>query len=121
MVSRRILAPGGSYTAEAGAFSNTLNFANNASCGNVATPGFEAVFYLPGLKVNDIVNVDAASGDNNTNAVFITSACGATETCAAHFVLEDSDWVVTADGDYYVVVDKLLNTRAPFTYTINIF
>ncbi len=116
-----VTAPGGTYTADPGAFSNTLNFGANASCGNIPTPGFEAVFYLPGLVAGDIVNVDALSSDNNTNAIFVTTACGATETCVTYFAVEDPDWVVTTDGDYYIVVDKFLNSRAPFTYTINIF
>ncbi len=116
-----VTGAGGTYTADPGALSSTLNFGSNVSCGSVATPGFEAVFYLPGLTAGQFVTVNALTDDNNVNAIFITSACGATETCVAHYVSENIDWVVTADGDYYVVVDKLLNSRAPFTYTISIF
>jgi hypothetical protein len=116
-----VTGAGGTYTADAGALSSTLNFGSNVSCGSVATPGFEVVFYLPGLTAGQIVNVNGLTGDNNVNAIFITSACGATETCVANYVSENVEWVVQTGGDYYVVVDKLLNSRSPFTYTINIF
>lgn len=116
-----VTAPGGVFEGDAGALVGSLDFAANSSCGSVATPGFETVFYLPGLTTGQIVTINAATGDNNVNAIFVTSACGAAETCVAQYSVEDVDWVVPADGDYYVVIDKLLNARSAFRYEISIF
>ncbi|MEZ4458442.1 MAG: hypothetical protein R3E66_01690 [bacterium] len=116
-----VTAPGGTYTGGAGAFIGTLNFENNAGCGNRQSPGYEAVFYLPGLTAGQVVNVDTLTGDTNSNAIFITSACGDTSACVANYASEDIDWVVPANGDYYVIVDKVLNSRSEFSYTLNIF
>ena len=48
--------------------------------------------------------------------------CGDTSTCSAAFKLtEQPDWVVDADGDYYVVIDKRQISNNPFEYTITVF
>lgn len=117
-----VTAPGGTFTGEAGAFGiGHLNFAGNASCGNSQSPGYEVVFYLPGLTSGQVVNVDALTNDANSNVILITSTCGDTEMCVANYAVENIDWVVPSDGDYYVIVDKVLNSRSDFSYAVNIF
>ena len=39
----------------------------------------------------------------------------------AYKLTEQPDWVVMADGDYYVVIDKRQPTNNAFQYSIDIF
>jgi len=112
---------GGTYTGASRPYTSQFNFTGNASCGNAAMPGYDIVFSLPGLQSGDIVRVDAATGDANANGIFIMSGCSANPTCIEAFTtVEDIDWVVQLPGDYFIVVDKVLNTPSPFNYTIQI-
>lgn len=109
------------------ATSNNLNFGTNAGCTEdddgtlIPTPGYEVVFFLPGLTAGQTIGVDAETGDTNINAIFITQSCGDTAACSAAFrYSEDIEWVVDADGDYYVIVDKRTTSIAPFNYSITV-
>lgn len=112
---------GGTFSGASQPYTGLFNFSQNASCGNAATPGYDIVFSLPGLQSGDVVTIDTATGDANSNGIFIMEGCSTNPTCIEAFTtVEDIDWVVQTPGDYFVVIDKSLNTPSPFTYTIQI-
>lgn len=112
---------GGTFSGDGFAYDSNFTFVGNASCGNVAMPGYELVFSLPGLQQGQIVTVNAATGDSNSNGIFIMSTCEATPTCLAYYLSnEDIDWAVPAAGDYTVVIDKLINSSSEFNYAVTV-
>ncbi len=115
------------YAGDNAAYESSYNFVSNASCEiegtAVGTPGPEVVFALPGLTAGQQVIVDAQTGDNNNNAIFITSNCGRIDelTCVAQdYINESLSWTVPADGTYYVFVDKSSGAGSNFQYGIDI-
>lgn len=116
-----VTGTGGTYSGDGFAYDSNFTFTGNASCGNVAMPGYELVFSLPGLQAGQIVTVNAATGDANSNGIFIMSTCEATPTCLAYYLSnEDIDWVVPAAGNYTVVIDKLINSSSMFNYSVTV-
>jgi hypothetical protein len=115
------------FSGDNAAYESTYNFANITGCEvdgtPVGTPGPEVVFFLPGLVTGQTVTVDAQSGDNNNNAIFITSNCGRADqlACLAQDYIDESlVWSVPSDGDYYVFVDKASGAGSTFQYGIDI-
>lgn len=120
---------GGTYEGDGRAFvPGNLNFENNTDCsdsgdpGNpIPTPGYEVIVYLPGLTAGEIISIDAETNDTNINAIFITQQCGDTGACAAAYrATERPDWVVTANGNYYVIIEKRSPTNNRFEYSVDV-
>jgi len=110
---------GGTFAGSGRAYDSNFNFSTNDSCGNTNQPGYDVVFSLPGLQAGAIVTIDTETGDANANGIFIMEGCSATPTCLQHFTgIEDVDWVAPAAGDYFIVVDKVINSSTPFNYSI---
>lgn len=116
---------------QAKAYTNTFNFKDATTCvnpdtsilpemgepipdpgspGNVATPGEDVVFKLPNLKKDQKVTIDASTdaGDEADSAIFVMDSCDLS-TCRVGLDIGDKldAWVVPADGDYFVVVDRV--------------
>lgn len=108
------------------AYSETLDFGGQASCSmdgdqGISTPGSEVVLLLRGLTAGETVTVDASTNDDNDNAIFVQETCGDSNVCLAAQDLEDRlEFQVPADGDYYVVIDKLTSSPKAFTYSVDI-
>lgn len=118
-------AGGGAFSGNGRGYSDDLNFDGNTGCmgpggTTIDTPGYEVVFYLPGLQQNDIVSIDTETNDANINAIFILPACSDGDACTATFTDEQPDWVVDAAGDYYVIIDKLTASSTEFQYSVTV-
>ncbi len=118
-------ATSGVFTGHGGGYTSDLDFDGNINCTTsggmpIATPGYEVVFFLPGLQQNDIVSIDADTNDSNVNAIFIVPACMDTAACVATYTDEQPDWVVDTPGDYYVIIDKLTASSTEFQYSVDV-
>ncbi len=115
-----------SWSGDADAFTSFFDFADQTSCSmdgveGIATPGPDMVLSLPGLTAGQRVSVDASMMDDNDNAIFVLDSCDVNSGCLAGRDLGDKlDFDVPADGDYFVVIDKLTNSTHTFNYTIDI-
>lgn len=120
-----VVTASGTFAGDGRAYTSAFNFESNAECRTadaapIPTPGYDLVFSLPGLEAGNIVSIDAMTNDANINAIFITSQCGDTAACEATYKVEAADWVVTADGDYFVIVDKRQAAPTPFEFSIGV-
>ena len=117
---------GMSWSGNARAFTNTLDFGDEPTCSQdgvegLSTPGPELILSLPGLTTGQRVIIDASMMDDNDNAIFVLSECSdAVECLAARDLSDVLEWDVPADGDYFVVIDKFTNSDQTYNYTIDI-
>ena len=117
---------GMSWSGDSPAFSNTLNFESQPTCGvdgieGIPTPGPELVLSFPGLTAGQTIVVDASMMDVNDNAIFVLSSCSdMTECLAASDIGDTIRYTVDTDGDYFVVIDKLTANMQPFNYSVDI-
>lgn len=121
-----IVTASASFSGDTEAYSNTLNFENQPSCSmsgtqGIATPGPELVLLLPELTAGQTVTVDTTMNDDNDNGIFVLDSCSDMQGCLAAADLGDMlEFTVPADGDYYVVIDKLSPSPKTFHYTVDI-
>lgn len=121
-----VTGTGGTYSGTGRALTSTLDFAANTDCAQIggmstASPGYDAVFFLPGLFAGQLVSIDTLTNDGNVNDVYVQTTCGQAEQCTASYQNgEQNDFVVPANGDYFVIVEKRQASNAPFEYTITI-
>lgn len=113
------------FSGQLGAYENSFNFDGNALCQasgtNLPTPGPDMVFEFPGLTAGQKIFIDTETNDSNNNAIFIATQCGDTVACAeTRLVNENGEWDVPADGDYFVIVDKITNGGDQFAYSFEI-
>lgn len=116
---------GMTYAGQGGGYTSELNYSTSMCSMSMmmgtSTPGYDLVFSLPGLAAEDRIKVDAATNDANVNAIFILDSCSDVGSCLATFTsIEDIDYVVQAPGDYWVVVDKTLQSSSDFNYQVTV-
>lgn len=119
----------GTYRGDTQAYSSQINFINQSSCSAAATvgantPGPEVIFSVPNVRAGQrlYVNTDHADRyEQPVHAVGVMRACGATERCVVATDIDDElEWVVTADGDYTVIVDSFSAAARPFEFRVEV-
>ena len=114
------------FTGDTDGLTGELNFGSQKTCSpegivGINTPGPEIVLSLPGLTAGQQVLVDASMNDQNDNAIFVLDTCSDQNACLSGVDLgEKLDWTVPADGDYFIVIDKITQTPHPFNYIVEI-
>lgn len=126
------------------AYKNTFDFKDSVKCvnpdtaiqpemgepipdpgspGNISTPGQDVVFKLPGLKKDQKVTVDATTdaGDNADSAIFVLNSCDVLDCRVGLDIGDKLDaWTVPADGDYFIVVDRVRSSDQEIVVDIKI-
>ncbi len=112
------------FSGDAQAYTNSVDFDDQPTCSTngdgIASIGSEVVLSLPGLTAGQTVTVDGSTDDVD-QAIFVQQTCGDSAECLAAVDLGDRlTFDVTADGDYFVVVDRLDVQDKPFNFTVDI-
>lgn len=99
--------------------------ADLATCGiQRAQTGDDVMFRLPNLVAGQRVTVDASAdvGDFAPGNVLIKSTCEDDGVCLANSGIFEKieDWVVPADGDYFVIVERILSDTDQIVVVIDV-
>ncbi len=112
------------FTGDLEAYASQFDFDGAAGCTNaggtnIPTPGADIVFKLPNLTTSDTVTIDAQTNDTNLNRIFVLKdACTQPYACEqVGGASEKFDFTPSADGTYYVVIDKSTSSGGQFNYS----